>query len=174
MVEDQAAGPIVDAFIGLGANLGDRLANLTEAVRLLGATHGVQVVRSSRVYETDPIGPAQPDYLNAVVELTTSLEPRGLLAACQDVERRMGRVRGERWGPRIIDLDVLTYAREVIDEPGLRIPHPGMHERGFVLVPLLELTADPHLPGGRTLMGLSLPPSTLGGVRLFAPSLPAG
>ena len=174
MTEDQATGHAVDAFIGLGTNLGDRLANLTEAVRLLEATDGVRVVRSSRVYETEPVGPPQPDYLNAVAELSTSLGPRELLTVCQEIEGRMGRIRGERWGPRVIDLDVLTYGREVVDEPGLRIPHPRMHERGFVLVPLLELTADPHLPDGRTLSRLSLPPSTLGGVRLFAPSLPAG
>jgi 2-amino-4-hydroxy-6-hydroxymethyldihydropteridine diphosphokinase len=93
------------------------------------------------------------------------------LAACLDVEREMGRVRAERWGPRVIDLDILLYDREVIEAPDLRIPHPRMHERAFVLVPLLELVSDPMLPGGRVLSELRLGPGFPGGVRLFAPSL---
>lgn len=160
------------AYLGLGSNLGDRLANLQSAVELLAAQPGVKVVRSSRVYETDPVGgPPQTDYLNAVVEVETGLSPRELLDACMEVERLLGRIRNERWGPRIIDVDVLTYGEEEIDEPGLMVPHPRMHERGFVLVPLTELAADPSLPGGRRLSTLRLGPEAVLGVRPFAPPL---
>ena len=139
------------AFLGLGSNLGDRAANLHRAVELLEAADGVRVVRSSSVYETDPVGgPPQPDYLNAVVEVETTLEPHALLAACQDVERGMGRVRAERWGPRVIDMDVLIYDDATIHEPDLIVPHPRMHERAFVLVPLAELAPDLTLPNGRS------------------------
>jgi 2-amino-4-hydroxy-6-hydroxymethyldihydropteridine diphosphokinase len=159
------------AFLGLGSNLGDRLSNLQRAVELLGE-RGVRAVRSSRVYETDPVGgPAQPDYLNAVVQVETQLEPRGLLEACLAVERGMGRVRAERWGPRVVDIDILTYDDLVVDETDLEIPHPRMHERGFVLIPLLELDADPSLPGGRKVASLRLGALALGGVRPFAPPL---
>jgi len=159
----------VRAFVGLGSNLGDRLANLQQAVRLLDAAEAVRVVRASRVYETSPLGPPQPDYLNAVVEVETTLSARGLLEACLGIEAVMGRVRGERWGPRVLDLDVLTFGREAIEEPGLAIPHPRMHERAFVLVPLFELNPDPQLPGGRRLGSIRLDPAALAGVRPFAP-----
>jgi len=163
------------AFLGLGSNLGDRLGNLSRAVALLADGGDVRVVRSSRVYETDPVGgPEQPEYLNAVIEVGTSLDARPLLERCLDVEREMGRVRAERWGPRVIDIDVLTYDELDVDEPGLTIPHPRMHERGFVLVPLLELTADPILPGGRRVKDLRLSADTFGGVRLYGPPLPVG
>ena len=162
----------VRAFLALGSNLGDRLANLQRAVGLLWQRSGIRVIRSSRVYETDPVGgPPQPDYLNAVIEVRTTLAPRALLDAGLTVEQEMGRERKERWGPRGIDVDVLTYGREEVDEPGLKIPHPRMHERGFVLVPLLELEADPPLPGGRRVARLRTGPGTLAGVRLFAPPL---
>lgn len=134
-----AAGEAVRCYLGLGSNLGERLANLRRAVDLLGGSPGIRVLRSSRVYETDPVGPPQPDYLNAVVEVETTLPARELLRACLDVERELGRVRAERWGPRIVDVDVLTYGDETIDEPGLTVPHPRMHERDFVLVPLADL-----------------------------------
>ena len=165
----------VRAFLGLGSNLGDRLVNLQRAVDLLGHRPGLAVVASSRVFETDPVGgPPQPDYLNAVVETRTTLSPRALLDACLDVEREMGRERGERWGPRIIDVDVLTFGDERVDEPDLEIPHPRMHERGFALVPLLELEPDPPLPGGRHVAELRTGTGTFAGVRLFAPALRVG
>lgn len=118
-------------------------------------------------------GPEQPYFLNAVVEVGTELEPRDLLRACLEVEDRLGRVRGERWGPRAIDIDVLAYGDLDVDEPDLVIPHPRMHERAFVLVPLLELDADPPLPGGRRVSELKLGPTALAGVRPFAPPLVA-
>ena len=159
------------AYLGLGANLGDRLESLRRAVALLGG-RGVRVLRSSRVYETDPVGgPDQPDFLNAVVEVEAPGSARELLEACLAVEEEMGRVRAERWGPRPIDVDVLTFGDEEHDEPGLQVPHPRMYERAFVLVPLLELEADPMLPGGRRLRDLRLGPEALTGVRPFAPPL---
>ena len=159
------------AYLGLGSNLGDRLENLRSGVRLLAARPGVVVVRSSRVYETEPVGPPQPPFLNAVVEVRTDLEPRGLLEACRAIEEELGRVRTERWGPRTIDVDLLTFGELVLDERDLVVPHPRMHERGFVLVPLHELDPDPMLPGGRHLASLRLSPGTVLGVRPFAPPL---
>ena len=122
------------------------------------------------MYESVAVGPPQPDYLNAVVEVETTLSPYGLLGACLDVEREMGRERRERWGPRVIDLDVLTFGEETVDEPDLQVPHPRMHERGFVLLPLLELAADPPLPGGRLVATLRLGPDAMA-ARPFAPPL---
>jgi len=162
------------AYLALGSNLGDRLEMLQRAVELLHARPGIDVVRSSRVYETDPVGPPQPAYLNAVVEVRTDLEPRELLKQTQEVEDELGRVRAERWGPRTIDVDVLTFDERVIDETELVVPHPRMHERGFVLVPLGELDPDPTLPGGRKLSTLRLAPEAMFGVRPFAPPLRVG
>jgi 2-amino-4-hydroxy-6-hydroxymethyldihydropteridine diphosphokinase len=159
------------AYLALGSNLGDRLEHLRAAVRLLGATEGVEVTRSSRVYETEPVGPPQPAYLNAVVEVRTRCSPRELLDAAGSVEAELGRVRTEHWGPRTIDVDILTYDELTIDEPDLVVPHPRMHERGFVLVPLAELDADPMLPGERRVAMLRLPPDAVLGVRPFAPPL---
>jgi 2-amino-4-hydroxy-6-hydroxymethyldihydropteridine diphosphokinase len=160
------------AYLGLGSNLGDRLSYLLRAVDAL-RRRGIRVMRSSRVYETEPVGPPQPDYLNAVIEADTDLPAHALLDACLDVEAELGRERTERWGPRVIDVDVLTFGAEVIDEPGLHVPHPRMHERAFVLIPLLELDAHPPLPDGRRVADLRLGLETVGGVRPFAPPLVA-
>ncbi len=160
------------AYLGLGSNLSDRLANLQAAADLLAAQPGLRVARSSRVYETDPIGgPPQPDYLNAVLEVETDLSSSELLAACLRVEASLGRVRAERWGPRVIDIDVLTYDEIRVDEPELTIPHPRMQERAFVLIPLFELDPDPALPGGARLSNIRLAPGAVLGVRPFAPPL---
>jgi 2-amino-4-hydroxy-6-hydroxymethyldihydropteridine diphosphokinase len=162
----------VTAYLGLGANLGDRLGNLQRAVDLLGQQPGVTVVRSSRVYETEPVGgPPQPPFLNAALEISTELSPHELLSACGGIENEMGRVRVVHWGPRPIDIDILTYDETTIDEVDLQVPHPRMHERGFVLAPLAELTEDPPLPGGRHLAEVRLEPRVVEGVRPFAPPL---
>lgn len=159
------------AYLGLGSNQGKRLENLLRAVELLRA-RGIPVVRSSRVYETAPVGgPEQPDYLNAVIEVEAPGTARDLLETSLEVEARMGRVRTERWGPRAIDIDVLTFGDEDIDDPDLQVPHPRMHERGFVMIPLLELDADPPLPGGRNVADLELDVRAVEGVRPFAPPL---
>jgi 2-amino-4-hydroxy-6-hydroxymethyldihydropteridine diphosphokinase len=154
--------------LGLGSNLGERLATLQRAVDLLAAER-VRVVASSRVFETEPIGPPQPDYLNAVVRAQTDLEPLELLHACQRVEASLGRVRAERWGPRTIDIDVLLYDDAVVDEPELTIPHPRMSERAFVVLPLLELDPDPVLPDGTRVKDVRL--AAPAEARLFAPPL---
>jgi 2-amino-4-hydroxy-6-hydroxymethyldihydropteridine diphosphokinase len=138
------------AYLGLGSNLGDRRALLRQAVEALD-WGDVTVVGRSRVYETAPIGgPAgQPDFLNQVIAVETSLDARGLWERCSAVEASLGRAREHevRWGPRAIDIDVLTFGDEVIAEPDLAIPHPRLGERAFVLVPLAELAPDLRLEG---------------------------
>jgi 2-amino-4-hydroxy-6-hydroxymethyldihydropteridine diphosphokinase len=159
----------VTAYLGLGSNLGDRLAYLQGAVDRLAGEDGVRVDASSRVWETAPVGgPEQPDYLNAVLRVETELSPRELLAACGRVESALGRERTERWGPRTIDVDVLLYDERAVDEPSLVVPHPRLAERAFVVLPLLELDPDPVLPDGRRLVDLGLDTS---GVAPFAPPL---
>jgi 2-amino-4-hydroxy-6-hydroxymethyldihydropteridine diphosphokinase len=163
------------AFLGLGSNLGDRLENLRSAVRLLDATAGIHVDASSRVWETAPVGgPSQPEYLNAVLRVETSLEPRDLLDACLGVEAALGRIRDVRWGPRTIDVDVLLVDDVRVDEPALTIPHPRMTERAFVLLPLMELDPDASLPDGSRLDAIRLGPDAVGGARPFAPPLQVG
>jgi 2-amino-4-hydroxy-6-hydroxymethyldihydropteridine diphosphokinase len=157
------------AYVGLGSNLGDRMANLRQAVALLDGRDGaVRVLRTSPVYETDPVGgPPQPAFLNAVAEVDVTGTARTLLETCMAVESGMGRTREERWGPRVIDLDVLLFGFERIDEPDLVVPHPRMAERSFVLVPLADL--DRSLAGevGRGDGGAR----QAGGVRLYSPRL---
>jgi len=132
------------AYVGLGANLGNRAETLEHAVALLAAAEGVDVLAVSELRETDPVGVVdQPRFLNGAVAVDTTLSARGLLNALLAIERSLGRVRVERWGPRTVDLDLLLYGDEIVDEPGLRVPHPRLHERRFALEPLAEL--DPEL-----------------------------
>jgi 2-amino-4-hydroxy-6-hydroxymethyldihydropteridine diphosphokinase len=145
------------AFLGLGSNLGDRLTNLQGALDLLQAEPGLRVAASSRVWETVPVGgPPQPDYLNAVISVETDLSARDLLEVAHRVEARLGRVRKERWGARSIDVDLLLYDEESIEEADLVVPHPRLRERAFVLLPLLELAADVTLPDGTRLKDLRI------------------
>jgi 2-amino-4-hydroxy-6-hydroxymethyldihydropteridine diphosphokinase len=128
------------AYVALGSNLGDRVANLQYAVDALAAADGVEVIDVSRVYETAPVGgPPQDAYLNAVVSIDTALDPHELLALGQRVERDAHRVRAERWGPRTLDVDLLLYDDVRLDEADLTVPHPRMWERGFVLAPLRDV-----------------------------------
>jgi 2-amino-4-hydroxy-6-hydroxymethyldihydropteridine diphosphokinase len=141
------------AYLGIGSNLGDRLANLQSALDGLAAADGMAVTGVSSVYETEPVGgPEQPEYLNAVVAADTALDPWQLLAIAQDLETRANRVRAERWGPRTLDVDVLIVGDEVVDEPDLQVPHPRMTERGFVMAPLRDL--DPGLAPEREWTGV--------------------
>lgn len=136
------------AFVGLGANLGDPAAQITAAVAALAALDETRVVRASSRYRTAPIGHAdQPDYVNAVALLDTGLAPRTLLDALLGIERAAGRERSFRNAPRLLDLDLLLYGDQIIDAPGLVVPHPRMHERAFVLVPLVEIAPDVVVPG---------------------------
>jgi 2-amino-4-hydroxy-6-hydroxymethyldihydropteridine diphosphokinase len=140
------------AFVGLGANVGDREATIRRAVELLDATAGIEVVAVSTLRVTDPVGYAdQPRFLNGAAALVTGLAPRALLDRLLAVELELGRVRGEgpRFGSRTIDLDLLLYGSEVVDEPGLVVPHPRLAERRFVLEPLHELDPRLRLPDGR-------------------------
>jgi 2-amino-4-hydroxy-6-hydroxymethyldihydropteridine diphosphokinase len=131
------------AYVGLGANLGDREGTIRAAVADLPGVVAVSTLR-----ETDPVGITdQPRFLNGVAVLETELAPRELLDVLLAVERRLGRERGRRWGPRTIDLDLLLYGDEVIDETGLTIPHPRLHERRFVLEPLADLAPELVVPG---------------------------
>lgn len=141
----------VRAFLGLGSNVGDSRALLAAAVAGLEAATGVQVVGLSRVYRTSAVGlEDQPDFLNIVVEVATSLGPIELLDEAQRLEREAGRERTVRWGPRTLDVDVLWYDGILIDEQRLQVPHPRMEERRFVLEPLAELDLHLTLPSGRS------------------------
>ncbi len=144
-------GTLVRAALGLGSNIGDTRAHLDAALSELAATPGIVVVARSSDYRTPPWGPVpQDDYRNACAVIETRLSPRALLERCLEVERKLGRVRDIRWGPRVIDIDVLVYGRERVEEEGLSIPHPRMGERAFVLVPLAEIWPDAPLGDGRT------------------------
>lgn len=137
------------AYVGLGANLGDRERAIRAAVELLAAAPGVTVVRVSTLRETEPVGVVdQPRFLNGACALDTELAPRELLDLLLSVERRLGRTRvGQRFGPRTIDLDLLLHGQATIDEPGLVVPHPRLHERRFALEPLHELDPELLVPG---------------------------
>ena len=136
------------AVLAVGSNLGDRLGTLQECVAAIGRLPGTDVLAISPVYETDPVGgPAQPEYLNAVLVVRTGLRPRELLEAAHRIEADFGRVRGERFGPRTLDIDIISYADEVSDDPVLTLPHPRAYERAFVLVPWHDIDAHAELPG---------------------------
>ncbi len=136
------------AFLGLGGNQGDRAALLAEALRRLDRVPGIRVTAVSSAYATAPVGPQdQPEFLNAVAAVRTTLAPGDLLAACLRIEAELGRVRAGRWGPRTIDIDVLLYGEGAWTEPGLVIPHPRLTERAFVLQPLAELAPELCLAG---------------------------
>jgi 2-amino-4-hydroxy-6-hydroxymethyldihydropteridine diphosphokinase len=140
----------VTAFFGLGSNLGDRAENIKEALRRLDEIPGIEIEKTSSMYETEPVGLVeQPDFINAVAEGKTSLSPEDLLKAVMQVEKGMGRVRTLRWGPRIIDIDILIYDDVSVNTPELVIPHPRMQERAFVMIPLCEIAPDLKLDGGR-------------------------
>jgi 2-amino-4-hydroxy-6-hydroxymethyldihydropteridine diphosphokinase len=137
------------AYVGLGGNLGDREETLRRAVALIAAVEGVDLLAVSELRETDPVGVVdQPRFLNGAVKVETMLSPEALLDALLGIELELGRTRGtERWGPRTVDLDLLLYGDEIVDEPGLHVPHPHVHERRFVLEPLAELDPDLEIPG---------------------------
>lgn len=139
------------AYLGFGSNLGDRPAILDEVMRTLSQTPQVIITRRSSLYETQPVGFLdQPDFLNAVIEVKTTLTPRELLGLVLRLEENHGRVRNLRWGPRVIDIDILLYGEVALAEPDLTVPHPRLTERAFALVPLAEIAPNAHFPDGET------------------------
>ena len=138
------------AAVGLGANLGAAADTLRAAILALDGIARTRLLRASRLYRTPAwVVTAQPDFINAVALVETALAPRQLLDALLAIEREFGRVRvdGERWGPRTLDLDLLLFGDASVDEPGLRVPHPHLHERAFALLPLLDAWPDAAIPG---------------------------
>ncbi|MBD1869378.1 2-amino-4-hydroxy-6-hydroxymethyldihydropteridine diphosphokinase [Cyanobacteria bacterium FACHB-471] len=128
--------------IALGSNVGDSPAILKSALDILDHTPGIVLQATSHCYRTVAVGPPQPDVLNACALLATTLEPQDLLSTLLQIEAKFGRVRRERWGPRSLDLDLLLFDDQILQQPGLQIPHPRMNQRAFVLVPLAEIAAD--------------------------------
>jgi 2-amino-4-hydroxy-6-hydroxymethyldihydropteridine diphosphokinase len=155
------------AYVGVGSNMGDPAAEVRAAIAALGSIDQTRCVSTSRLYRTKPFGPvAQGDFINAVAGVLTRLSPQQLLAALRALEAARGRRRAERWGPRIIDLDLLVYGSQVVDSPELAVPHPGIAERGFVLAPLAEIAPELEVPGVGRVSALlrALPASGIEGV----------
>jgi 2-amino-4-hydroxy-6-hydroxymethyldihydropteridine diphosphokinase len=143
---EPAAG--FDCIIALGSNLGDKTSNIDRAIELLTEPGDIRLVARSRNFATDPWGKLDQDwFVNACVAVKTKLAPRDLLRRCKDIERGMGRVATEKWGPRIIDLDLLIYRDSVLDEPDLVLPHPHIADRAFVLAPLMDIAPDLKIKG---------------------------
>lgn len=136
-----------DAFISIGSNIGDRAHYLRESMNLLNSREDTVVEKVSSIYETEPVGYTnQASFLNVVIQIRTALTAENLLAACQEIEQKLGRERTIRWGPRTVDLDILLYNEEKIETANLSVPHPRMAERAFVLVPLLEIAPNVKSP----------------------------
>jgi 2-amino-4-hydroxy-6-hydroxymethyldihydropteridine diphosphokinase len=135
-------GRMFDAIVGLGSNLGSREAFVVLAAKMLAADPAIELVARSRMYVTPPIGPPQPDFVNAAVRIASELPARAILDRCLAIERALGRVREARWGPRTIDLDLLYWEGGAIDEPDLTVPHPRLIERAFALAPLLDVAPE--------------------------------
>jgi 2-amino-4-hydroxy-6-hydroxymethyldihydropteridine diphosphokinase len=155
MLSMTKAAPDFDALIGIGSNVGDKAGNITRAIELLCRDGTVRLVRASRIYRSEPWGIAQQDWFaNAAISVATSHPPHDLLRRCLAVEDDMGRVRQLKWGPRLIDVDVLTYRSETINAPDLKLPHPYIEQRSFVLVPLLDIAPN-AIVRGRTVTELA-------------------
>jgi 2-amino-4-hydroxy-6-hydroxymethyldihydropteridine diphosphokinase len=161
-------------FIGIGSNLGNPVEACREAIEKIAGIRETRLLRSSSLYKTKPVGPQdQPSFINAVAEIRTALAPRPLLRALKEVEKQMGRAEARKWGPRIIDLDILFYGQEVVQEEGLVIPHPELHRRAFALVPLSELASYMIHPAfGVSIRGLMDRLTDTGGVEIYGPAAP--
>ena len=165
----------ITAYLGLGANLGDRESNLSQALCLLAESSEIRVIKNSSLYETAPWGVAdQPDFLNCVAEIRTTLPPAPLLQLVKNIEQDLGRQENVRYGPRVIDIDILLYSDQVIQvaEPDLQIPHIRMSERAFVLVPLAELAPETlHPTSAISMQVLCSQVAGKADVRLWGPPL---
>ena len=162
--------PWIPAYVALGSNLDDPHAQVLRAFEALAAVRGSRLVARSSLYRSPPLGPvAQPDFLNAVAGILTTLPAREFLAELKSLEERLGRARPvQRWGPRRIDLDLLVHGTARVDEPGLTVPHPGIAERQFVLEPLAEIAPELEVPGVGRVRTLAGRVSTVGIVRVAA------
>ena len=159
------------AYLGLGANLNDPLAQLHFAIEQLDQHTQISLSACSSMYASKPMGPQdQPDYVNAVVGITTSLPPEALLDVCQAIETAAGRVRGRRWGARTLDIDILLYGQQVCNTPRLCIPHLGIEQREFVLIPLTEIAPQLRLPNGTPIAQLAAA-IALNGLDKIAPAV---
>lgn len=137
-------------FVGLGGNIGDPEIAMSAALKAFAASPDIDIVGVSSLYRTPPWGNLdQPDFLNAVAELRCKLSPHDLMNLCLEIEQNLKRSRGEKWGPRTIDLDIVAFGERTIDEPGLTVPHPRLHERAFVLMPMAEIAPDFEIGGLR-------------------------
>lgn len=156
------------AYISLGSNMGDKVESLKQAVALLQSHDSIVVTKVSSIYDTDPVGYEEQDvFMNIVVEVETSLTALELLFACQEIEAELKRVRIIRWGPRTMDLDIILYGQDIIETEKLVVPHPRMHERGFVLVPLVEIAPNVIQPVKKCSINELLEQVGGEGVRLF-------
>ena len=160
------------AYISLGTNLGDRIENLRQGVKLLDAEKEIEFLNISAVYETDPVGgPVQGPFLNACAEINTFLPPEELLTRMLSIEDKLGRVREERWGPRLLDLDLLVYEERIINTEFLKLPHPRMEERDFVMVPLNDIAPGLVIPGLKKSVSEILASRKIGSdIKLYAPT----
>ncbi len=157
MTEHSASGKLdrVTAAIALGGNLGASQHILLSAMTAIDQARGIKMIARSPLYKTAPVGPPQPDYLNACILIETNLTPRALLQQLLTIENQFGRVRQERWGARSLDLDLLLFGDQIVDLPGLTVPHPRLHERPFVLIPLMDIAPQwPHPIFGKTIAQL--------------------
>lgn len=161
--------PQISVAIAMGSNLGDSFQILESALVLLDQTNGIQVTSRSPWYQTQPVGPPQPDYLNGCALLDTTLNPMDLLDQLLAIESHFGRVRRERWGARTLDLDILLYGDQVIHNPRLEIPHPRLGERAFVLVPLAEIAPDWIEPISQLAIAEMVKKVDSSGVRFYTP-----
>ncbi|AKS70058.1 2-amino-4-hydroxy-6-hydroxymethyldihydropteridine pyrophosphokinase [Staphylococcus schleiferi] len=144
---------MVDAYLGLGSNIGDRENQLKEAIRLLRENEAIEIIAISPIYETKPVGyTEQPDFLNLCLHIKTELSAQALLKVALNTEAELHRVRKIRWGPRTIDIDILLYGDEVIEETDLIVPHPRMTERAFVMIPLNDIAANVIEPRSRQMI----------------------
>ncbi|MFP3953233.1 MAG: 2-amino-4-hydroxy-6-hydroxymethyldihydropteridine diphosphokinase [Candidatus Acetothermia bacterium] len=133
---------MVDAYIGLGSNLGKRRNNIDNSISLLARIGDLKVVDKASFYETEPVGPVQPWFVNTAIRIETDLEGQRLLSLCKEVEKRIGRIDSLNWGPRLVDLDILLVGSEITHEDSLDVPHPEIQNRRFVLLPLVEINPD--------------------------------
>ncbi|MFS4466079.1 2-amino-4-hydroxy-6-hydroxymethyldihydropteridine diphosphokinase [Staphylococcus haemolyticus] len=154
---------MVQAYLGLGSNIGDREQQLQDAIKIIDSIEGISVTKISPIYETAPVGyTEQPNFLNLCLEIETELEPKELLEYCLETEQRLHRVRDIRWGPRTLDVDILLYGDKVIEEDDLEVPHPRMGERAFVLIPLNDIASAQIEPRSNTrISDLVIPDDTV-------------